>query len=57
MDRMCVRNKLFNLIKKNVMVVDNTQINVNNVLIENVEGYIHLGQHYSFEEKNQDKEI
>ena len=38
---MCVRNKLFNLIKKNVMVVDNTQINVNNVLIENVKGYVH----------------
>ena len=39
------------------MVVDNTQINVNNVLIENVEGYIHLGQQYSFKEKNQDKGI
>ena len=37
------------------MVVDNTPINVNNVLIENVEGYVYLGQHYRL--KNQDKEI
>ena len=36
------------------MVVDNTQINVSNGLIDNVEG---LGQHYSPKEKNQDKEI
>ena len=41
----------------NVMVVDNTPINVNNVLIENVKGYVHLGQHYSIKKKNQDKEI
>ena len=40
-----------------VMVVDNTPINVNNVLIENVPGYVYLGQHYSLKEKNQDKEI
>ena len=39
------------------MVVDNTPINVNNVLIENVQGYRYLGQHYSLKEKNQDKEI
>ena len=39
------------------MVVDNTPINVNNVLIENVPGYVYLGQHYSLKEKNQDKEI
>ena len=39
------------------MVVDNTPINVNNVRIENVEGYVHLGQHYSLKENNQDKEI
>ena len=33
-------------------------INVNNVLIENVEGYIYSGQHYySIKEKYQDKEI
>ena len=38
-------------------VVDNTPINVNNVLIENVQGYVYLGQHYSLKEKNQDKEI
>ena len=40
-----------------VMVVDNTPININNVLIENVQGYVYLGQHYSLKEKNQDKEI
>ncbi len=46
-----------NIANKNVMVVDNTPINVNNVLIENVPGYVYLGQHYSLKEKNQDKEI
>ena len=40
-----------------VMVVDDTPINVNNVLIDNVQGYVYLGQHYSLKEKNQDKEI
>ena len=39
------------------MVVDDIPINVNNVLIENVEGYTHLGQHCSLKEKNRDKEI
>ena len=29
----------------------NTPINVNNVLIENVPGYVYLGQHYSLKEK------
>ena len=43
--------------KTKVMVVANTPINVNNVLIENVPGYVYLGQHYSLKEKNQDKEI
>ena len=43
--------------KTKVMVVDNTTINVNNVLIENVEGYVYLGQHYSLKEKHHDKEI
>ena len=33
--------------KVKVMVVDNTPINVNNVLIENVQGYVYLGQHYT----------
>ena len=52
------RNGLkMNIAKTNVMVVDNTPINVNNVLIENVQGYVYLGQHYSLKEKNQDKEI
>ncbi len=46
-----------NITKTKVMVVDNTPINVNNVLIENVPGYVYLGQHYSIKEKNQDKEI
>ena len=46
-----------NIAKTKVMVVDNSPINVNNVLIENVPGYVYLGQHYSLKEKNQDKEI
>ena len=46
-----------NITKTKVMVVDNTPINVNNVLIENVQGYVYLGQYYSLKEKNQDKEI
>ena len=46
-----------NIAKTKVMVVDNTPINVNNVLIENVEGYVYLGQHYSLKENNKDKEI
>ena len=46
-----------NIAKTKVMVLDNTPINVNNVLIENVQGYVYLGQHYSLKEKNQDKEI
>ena len=46
-----------NIANTKVMVVDNTPINVNNVLIENVPGYEYLGQHYSLKEKNQDKEI
>ena len=46
-----------NIAKRKVMVVDNTPINVNNVLIENVQGYVYLGKHYSLKEKNQDKEI
>ena len=31
-----------NIAKTKVMVVDNTPINVNNVLIENVPGYVYL---------------
>ena len=46
-----------NITKTMVMVVDNTPINVNNLLIKNVPGYVYLGQHYSLKEKNQDKEI
>ena len=43
--------------KTKLMDVDNTPINVNNVLIENVPGYVYLGQHYGLKENNQDKEI
>ena len=46
-----------NITKTKMMVVDNTPINVNNVLIENVQDYVYLGQYYSLKEKNQDKEI
>ena len=46
-----------NIAKTKVMVVDNTPINVNNVLIENVESYVYLGQRYNIKEKNQDKNI
>ena len=46
-----------NIAKTKVMVVDNIPINVNNVLIGNVQGYVYLGQHYSLKEKNQYKEI
>ena len=41
-----------NIAKTKVIVVDNTPINVNNVLIENVPGYVYLGQQYSLKEKN-----
>ena len=43
--------------KTKVMVIDNIPVNVNNVLIENVQGYVYLGQHFSLKENNQDKEI
>ena len=46
-----------NIAKTKVMVVYNTPINVNNVLIENVQVYAYLGQHHSLKENNQDKEI
>ena len=35
-----------NIAKTKLLVADNTPINVNNVLIENVQGYVYLGQHY-----------
>ena len=41
-----------NIAKTNVMVGDNTPIKVNNVLIESVQGYGYLGQHYSIKENN-----
>ena len=46
-----------NIAKTKVMVVDDTPINVNNVPIENVQGYVYLGQHYSINDNNKDKEI
>ena len=46
-----------NIAKTKLMVVDNAPINVNNALIENVPGYVYLGQYYSIKGKNQDKEI
>ena len=52
--RMCLK---MNIAKTKVMVADNTPINVNNVLIENVQGYVYLARHYSIKEKNQDKQI
>ena len=45
-----------NIAKTKVIVVDNTPINVNNVLIENTEGYVYLGQHYSLKVKNQGRD-
>ena len=44
-----------NIAKTKVMVVDNSQIHVNNVLIENVERCLYMGQQY-LKEKNQDEE-
>ena len=46
-----------NITKTIVIVIDNTPIITNNVLIENVEGYEYTGQHYSIKEKTQYKEI
>ena len=37
-----------NITETNVMLIDNTPINVNNVSIENAEGYVYIpGEHYS----------
>ena len=45
-----------NIAKIKVMVEDNTPpINVNTVFIENVEGYVYMGQHYSMKQNNEDK--
>ena len=46
-----------NIAKTKMMVVDNTPINVDNVMIGNVQGYVYVGQHYSIKENNKDKEI
>ena len=46
-----------NIAKTKVADVDNTPINVNNVFMENDEGYVYLGQRYSLKENNQDKEL
>ncbi|KAK2183091.1 hypothetical protein NP493_323g00014 [Ridgeia piscesae] len=39
------------------MMANDTPIYVNNTQIENVEGYIYLGQRYSTRDKTKDKEI
>ena len=44
-----------NIAKTKVMVVDNNPININNVLIQNIEGYAYVEQRYSIKEKNQEK--
>ena len=44
-----------NITKTKVIVVDNTPIHVNNVPIENVEGYVFLGQRFSLKEKTRTK--
>ena len=46
-----------NIAKTKVMVVDKTPINVNNVLIDNGQGYVYLDIHNNLKEKNQDKYI
>ena len=46
-----------NIAKTKVMIVDNTTINVNRVLIENVGCYVYLGYRYSLKETNQDKQL
>ena len=45
-----------NITKTKVMVVDNIPINVNNVLIENVEGYVYPGKRYSITKITRTKE-
>ena len=37
-----IGDAMMNIAKTKVVVVDNTPINVNNVLIENVPGYVYL---------------
>ena len=46
-----------NIAKTKEAAVDNTTINAINVLIENVECYVYLGQDYRLKKKNQDKDI
>lgn len=56
-DESKMRGLKMNLSKTKVMTENNTSVMVNNKQIENVESYIYLGQRYSLQEKNQDKEI
>ena len=44
-----------NIAKTNVIFVDNTPINVNNVLIENVQGYVYLGLYDSLKKRTRTK--
>ena len=39
------------------MVVNNTPISVNNVLIDNIKSYARMGQQYNLKENNQDHEF
>ena len=41
-----------NTAKTKAMSVDNTPINVNNMLIENAEGYVYQGQQHIFKDNN-----
>ena len=44
-----------NIAKTNVMVVDNTPINVNKVLIENIQGYVYLGNNTASRKRTRTK--
>ena len=46
-----------NNLKTKVVMENDTPIYFNNAQVENVESYIYLGQRYSIEDKNKDKEI
>ena len=45
------RMGLNNIAKTKVMVAANTPINVNNMLLQNVQGYVYLCPHYGLKEK------
>ena len=49
------RMGLNNIAKTKVMVAANTPINVNNMLLQNVQGYVYLCPHYGLKEKTRTK--